>query len=117
MVGDFPELDCRRVAAVAHGEGDFQGFTPLAIHFRRVAAKTNAIVGGGGGRPFGRRKPIGVGRQLDLSPFLHGSALDVNWTYPLFCMVRGKSNTAREFLGDFSALLSPKGTSVNSQGA
>ena len=49
MVGDFPELDCRRVAAVVHGEGGFQGFTPLAIHFRRVAAKTNAIVGGGGG--------------------------------------------------------------------
>ena len=72
MVGDFPELDCRRVAAVAHGEGDFQGFTPLAIHFRRVAAKTNAIVGCGGGLPFGRRAPIGVGRDLDLSPFLQG---------------------------------------------
>ena len=72
MVGDFPELDCRRVAAVAHGEGDFQGFTPLAIHFRRVAAKTNAILGCGGGLPFGRRKPIGIGRELDVSHVLHG---------------------------------------------
>ena len=66
------ELDCRRVAAVVHGEGGFQGFTPLAIHFRRVAAKTNAIVGCGGGLPFGRREPIGVGRELDVSPVLHG---------------------------------------------
>ena len=56
MVGDFPELDCRRVAAVAHGEGGFQGFTPLAIHFRRVAAKTNAIVGGGGGTPIRKKE-------------------------------------------------------------
>ena len=102
MVGDFPELDCRRVAAVAHGEGGFQGFTPLAIHFRRVAAKTNAIVGGGGGAH---------------SEEGSRSALVVNWTYPLFCMVRSKFNTARESLGDFSALPSPKGTSVNSQGA
>ena len=103
------ELDCRRVAAVVHGEGDFQGFTPLAIHFRRVAAKTNAIVGcGGGGLPFGRRAPVGISRKLDFSPFLHGIP---------FSMVRSKFNMARESLGDFSALLSPKGTSVNSQGA
>ena len=72
MVGDFPELDCRRVAAAVHGEGDFQGFTPLAIHFRRVAAKTNAIVGCGGGLSFRKREPIGVGCELDLLPFLHG---------------------------------------------
>ena len=56
MVGDFPELDCRRVAAVVHGEGDFQGFTPLAIHFRRVAAKMNAIVGCGGGTPIRKKE-------------------------------------------------------------
>jgi hypothetical protein len=72
VVGDFPELNSRRVAVAVHGEGDFQGFTPLAIHFRRVAAKTNAIVGCGGGLSFGRREPIGVGCELDLLPFLHG---------------------------------------------
>ncbi len=72
---DFPELNCRRVAAAVHGEGDFQGFTPLAIHFRRVAAKTNAIVGCGGGLSFGKREPIAVGCELDLLPFLHGIAL------------------------------------------
>ena len=115
MVGDFPELDCRRVAAVAHGEGDFQGFTPLAIHFRRVAAKTNAIVGCGGGLSFGKREPIGVGCELDLLPFLHGIA-HTAWYCP-FCMVRGKFNMDREPLGDFSALHSPKRTSVNSEGA
>ena len=103
MVGDFPELDCRRVAAVVHGEGGFQGFTPLAIHFRRVAAKTNAIVGGGGGDAHSEE-----GSR---------SALVVNWTYPTFCMVMGRSNTARKSLDHFSALPSPKGTSVNSQGA
>ena len=48
MVGDFPELNCRRVAVAVHGEGDFQGFTPLAIHCRRVEAKANAIDGRAG---------------------------------------------------------------------
>ena len=32
-----------RVAAEVDGEGDFRGFTLPAIHFRRVAAKANAI--------------------------------------------------------------------------
>ena len=44
------------------------------------------------------------------------SALVVNWTYCPFCMVRGKFNMDREPLGDFSALHSPKRTSVNSEG-
>ena len=45
------------------------------------------------------------------------SALVGNWTYPLFCLMRGKFNTARESFDDFLAFPSPKGTSVNSQGA
>ena len=31
--------DCRRVAAEEYGADGLQGLTPLAIHFRRVAAQ------------------------------------------------------------------------------
>ena len=98
----LPAIDLSPRCGSGKWIGRFQGFTPLAIHFRRVAAKTNAIVGCGGDSHSeeGRR-----------------SALVVNWTYPRFCMVRGKFNTAREPLGDFLAFPSPKGTSVKSQGA
>ena len=54
------------------GASQTTGTSLPLFHFRRVAAKTNALVGCGGGLSFGKREPIGVGCELDLLPFLHG---------------------------------------------
>ena len=91
--------DCRRVAAQENGGGGFQGLTPLAIHFRRVAAQ--------GDEGFRSNPRCGIDPRCGMNP---RRRIDTRRR------IDPQHATNRRTRITTGLVLSPKGTEVNSQG-
>ena len=103
--------DCRRVAAQENGGDGHQGLTPLAIHFRRVAAQDDE---GFRSNPRCEIDPrCGINPRCGIDP---GHGMNPRRRIDTRRTINPRHATNRRTRITTGLVLSPKGTEVNSQG-